>query len=108
MISIDDFKKVEIRMGKILSAERMPDSDKLLKLSVDLGEEKPRQILAGIAEHTDNPEDLVGKTVPFVINLEPRRMRGEISEGMMLAVSEDGKSVLLHPAENVSPGAIVQ
>lgn len=108
MISIDDFKKVEIKIGKVLSAERMPDSDKLLKLSVDLGEENPRQILAGIAEHIADPSSLVDKEMPFVVNLEPRKLRGEMSEGMMLVASGDTSLSLLHPEKDVPPGSVVR
>lgn len=88
MINIDDFKKVEIRAGKILSAEKVEGSEKLLKLSVDFGEEAPRQILSGIAKHI-SPEILIGKTVGFVANLEPREIMGLRSEAMIMAVSGD-------------------
>lgn len=87
MISIDDFKKLEIRIGKILSAEKVPETDKLLKLSVDFAEEKPRQIVSGIAVHFPDPAKLVGKSVAFAANLEPRTIRGLESQGMILAVS---------------------
>ena len=108
MISIDDFKKIEIKIGKVLSAERIPDSDKLLKLSVDFGEEGPRQILAGIAEHIVDPTSLVGREMPFVTNLEPRKLRGEMSEGMMLVASDETSISLLHPEKDVPPGSIVR
>jgi methionyl-tRNA synthetase len=78
-ITIDEFKKVEIRIGKIIAAEKMENADKLLKLQVDFGEFQ-RQILSGIAEHYA-PEELVGKQLPFIVNLEPRMMRGEESQG---------------------------
>src|SRR4051812_3440775 len=87
MITIDDFGKVEIRAGKIVSAEKVPDTDKLLKLLVDLGEEKPRQIISGIALYFPDPNALVGITCAFVANLEPRTIRGLESQGMILAVS---------------------
>ena len=105
MISFDDFKKVEITVGKILSAEKIPDSDKLLKLSVDFGvlpppsappqvggEEKKRdirQIVSGIALSFPDPSVLVGKRCMFVTNLEPRVIRGYESNGMILTVSTD-------------------
>lgn len=109
MATIEDFQKLEIKIGKILSAERIEGSDKLLKLRFDIGESEPRQILAGIAEYIEDPQTLVGKELPIILNLEPRKMRGEMSYGMMLAASrEDGGPVLLHPAEEVPPGTIVR
>lgn len=106
MINIDDFKKVEIKVGKILSAQKLENSDKLLKLSVDFGEESPRQILSGIAEFYD-PAALVGKEAAFVTNLEPRVLRGETSNGMILA-ADGGKPVILAPMEDVPPGSPVK
>ncbi len=101
MISYDDFKKTEIRAGKILSAEKVPDTDKLLKLAVDFAEKvevvdaagvktstpKVRQIISGISLRFPDPAALVGKTCMFVTNLEPRVIRGLESQGMILAVS---------------------
>lgn len=107
MITFEDFKKLDIRVGKILSAERIANSDKLVKLILDIGNEK-RQILAGIAEYFSDLSVLVGKEVPIIVNLEPRKMRGETSEGMMLAAIADGKPVLLHPAEPIPPGSSVR
>ncbi len=107
MITIDDLKKVEIRIGKVLSAERVEGSEKLLKLSVDLGEEAPRQILSGVAKAVSDPAELVGKMVPIVANLAPRQMMGLESQGMMLC-SDDGLPVFLHPAREVTPGAEVR
>ena len=106
MISHEDFKKLDIRIGKILSAERIENSDKLLKLEVNFGDEK-RQIVSGIAQHF-TPESLIGKEAPFVINMEPRILRGVESAGMILAASVDGKAVLLRPDEEVPPGSIVK
>ncbi len=106
MINIDDYKKVEIKVGRILSASKLENSDKLLKLSVDLGEESPRQILSGIAEYYD-PESLVGKQAVFVTNLEPRTLRGEVSNGMILAASGE-KPVILTPLEEVPAGSEVK
>lgn len=108
MATIDDFHAIEMKVGKILSVERIPDADKLLKLSVDFGEEAPRQILSGIAEYYE-PEALIGKECPFVTNLEPRTIRGQISYGMILAVgtSDDGIA-LLHPDKGVSPGSTLR
>ncbi len=99
--------KVEIRVGKILSAERVEGSEKLLKLSVDLGEALPRQILSGVAKAVPEPESLVGKMVPIVANLAPRMMMGMESQGMMLCADGD-LPILLHPAQEVSPGSLVK
>ena|ERR1035437_1351239 len=104
-ITIDDFKRVAIRIGKILTAERMENADKLLKLQVDFGEFK-RQILSGIAEFY-TPEELVGKKLPFIVNLEPRVMRGEESQGMLMAIEGEEKPVLLEPAAEVPEGSEV-
>jgi len=105
MISIDDFKKVELAVGKILSAEKIPETDKLLKLSVDLGEENPRQIVSGISAYFPEPGTLVGKKCMFVANLEARMIKGFESQGMILAVStEDGKFSLLEPDDSIPAG----
>jgi methionyl-tRNA synthetase len=105
-ITIEDFVKVEMRVGEILTAERVPKSDKLLRFTVDLGEAAPRQILAGIAEHYD-PEKLVGRKVAVVSNLKPRKLRGFESQGMVLAASvgEEGRPVLATFNEEVPNGA---
>jgi methionine--tRNA ligase beta chain len=84
-ISIDDFKKVEITVGEILSAERIEGSDKLLKLSVSFGEAAPRQVLSGIGPYFEDIQVLVGKRYPFVTNLAPRMMMGLESQAMILA-----------------------
>lgn len=107
VITIDDFKKLKIRIGTVLSVERIEGADKLLKIQFDMGDHK-RQILAGIAEFLQDPQSLVGKQIPVLINLEPRKMRGELSEGMMLAADEDGTPVLLHPEKSVKSGSIVR
>ncbi len=104
-INIDDFKKVEIRIGKIVECVKMENADKLLKLQVDFGEYK-RQILSAIAEYF-TPEDLIGKKLPFIVNLEPRMMRGEESQGMLMAVDGTDKPVLLEPQGEVAEGSIV-
>ncbi|HEU0086000.1 MAG TPA: hypothetical protein VFQ59_03545 [Candidatus Paceibacterota bacterium] len=106
MINYDDFKKVEISVGKILSAEKIPDTDKLLKLSVDFAEETPRQIVSGISMYFPDASVLVGKKCMFVTNLEPRVIRGHESNGMLFAVStEDGKFSLLETRDDIPPGA---
>ena len=105
MINIEDFKKIDIAVGQILSAEKIPETDKLLKLSVDLGEATPRQVVSGIATYFPDPSVLVGKKTMFVANLEPRLIRGFESQGMILALSsDDGKFSLIAPAEDMLPG----
>ena len=115
MISYEDFKKVEIRAGKILSAEKIPDTDKLVKLSVDFDEKdeqeshKPRQIVSGIATYFPDPQVLVGKTCMFVTNLEPRVIKGHESNGMLFAVSTpDGAFSLLEPNNSILPGTLAK
>jgi methionyl-tRNA synthetase len=105
-IDITDFTKVDLRVGEVLTAERIPKADKLLLLSVDIGEEKPRQILAGIAQYYE-PEQLVGRKIAVVANLKPRKLRGHESQGMLLAASvgEEGKPVIATFTEDVPNGA---
>lgn len=109
-ISIDDFAKVQIKMGKILTAERIEGSDKLLKLSINLGEAIPRTICSGIAQHYQ-PEEMIGKMVPVITNLAPRMMRGVESNGMVLfGINEtDGghAPVMLNPHKDLPPGSPV-
>ncbi len=107
VITFDDFKKVEIRIGRIVSAEKIPEGDKLLKLSVDFGTET-RQIMSGIAEYFPDPSVLVGRQAPFVINLETRVLRGHESQGMILATDGEKGIVLLHPANEVPNGSLVK
>jgi methionyl-tRNA synthetase len=105
-ITIDDFLKVELRVGEIKVAERIPNADKLLRFEIDLGEEKPRQILAGLAEYYE-PEKLIGRRVVVVANLKPRKMRGLESQGMICAASlgnEDTPAIATF-IENVEIGA---
>ena len=104
-IPIDDFVKVDMRVGQVLSAERVKGSDKLLLLKVDIGEPAPRTIVAGIAE-AYTPEPLVGRKVVIVANLQPRKLRGIESQGMIVAASlEGGKPVLASFLEDVPVGA---
>ena len=107
MISIEDFKKAELKIAKILSAERVEGSEKLIKLRVSLGEEE-RQLVAGIGKAYE-PEALIGKEIVVVANLEPRTMMGLESQGMLLAASEgDGLPVLLVPEREIAPGSSVR
>jgi len=98
MITIDDFSKIDMRIGLIVSVERVPETDKLLKLSVDFNEEAPRTVVSGIAGYFADPQVLVGKRVPFVTNLEPRTIRGLTSQAMIVAVhTEEGAFSILEP-----------
>ncbi|NNE67367.1 MAG: methionine--tRNA ligase, partial [Pyrinomonadaceae bacterium] len=105
-ITIDDFFKVELRVGQVLEAEKVPKSDKLLKCRVDVGDEEPRQILAGIAQYYE-PEELVGKKIVVAYNLKPRKMMGMESQGMICAASlnDDDKPVVATFDEDVPNGA---
>ena len=105
-ITIDDFAKVELRVGEIRVAERIPNADKLLRFEIDLGEDQPRQILAGLAEYYD-PEKLVGRRVVVVANLKPRKMRGLESQGMICAASlgEDDTPAIATFIDDVKIGA---
>ncbi len=103
-ISIDDFAKIELRVGLVKVAERVPKADKLLRLEIDIGTEV-RQVLAGIAE-AYAPETLIGRKVVIVANLAPRKLRGMESNGMIVAASlDDGKPVLAGFLEDVPVGA---
>jgi len=94
LISIDTFAQIDLRVGQVVRAERVPNADKLLRLEVDLAEPEPRQLLAGVAEWY-TPEGLVGQKILVVANLQPRRMRGLESRGMLLAASaDDGRPLL--------------
>ncbi|HIE33553.1 MAG TPA: methionine--tRNA ligase subunit beta [Candidatus Altiarchaeales archaeon] len=105
-LSFEDFKKLDIRIGKILSAEAIERSDKLVKLIVDIGNEK-RVLVAGIADVYEI-ESLVGKQIPVVTNLKPKRIWGVLSRGMILAVDVDSKPVLMHPDREVPVGSVVK
>ncbi|HYU32686.1 MAG TPA: methionine--tRNA ligase, partial [Thermoanaerobaculia bacterium] len=107
LITIDKFFETELKVGTIQAAERVPKSEKLIKLSVDVGEESPRQIVAGIGL-AYQPEELVGKQVAVVANLQPAKLMGVESQGMLLAASLDGKPVLLHPEKQVPSGTQVK
>ncbi len=107
MITIDDFAKLELKVGTILEAEAIKESEKLIKLKVDLGEETPRQILAGIKKWY-KPESLVGKQVIVVANLEPKVMMGYESQGIMLAADCDNKPIFLKPSSKVPNGAKIK
>jgi methionyl-tRNA synthetase len=114
MINYEDFQKLDIRIGTILEAEPVPETTKLLKLKVDLGDDPStgsgqdiRTLVAGIAE-TYNPEELEGKQIPILTNLEPRTIKGVESNGMILAVDIEGKAILLKPLKKVPNGSKIR
>lgn len=106
MITFDDFDKLDIRIGTILEAESVPETEKLLKLTIDLGDEK-RIMVAGIANEY-KPEDIKGKQIPVLTNLEPKTIQGIESQGMILAVDTNGKATLLHPDKEVNNGSKIR
>ncbi|MHB0913520.1 MAG: methionine--tRNA ligase [Armatimonadota bacterium] len=105
-LSFDDFKKVQLAVGKVLSAEKVEGADKLLKLQVSLGTEE-RQVVAGVAKWYE-PESLVGREVVMITNLAPAKIRGVESQGMLLAADLDGAAVLLSPDKEVPPGSTIR
>ena len=105
-INFEEFQKIDLRVGKIIEAERIKGTDKLLKLKVDLGEEK-RQLVAGVAKFYQ-PEDLIEKEIIVVANLEPKTFREIESQGMLLAADVEGRPVILKPDEEVPPGTKVR
>ena len=106
MIDIGQFQEIELRTATIVSAERVPDTDKLMRLEVDAGDEEPRQLVAGIAE-VYAPEDLPGRRIVIVANLEPATIRGVESQGMLLAASVDGRPTLVSVPDEVPSGSKV-
>jgi methionyl-tRNA synthetase len=107
LISIDTFKQLDLRVAEVMAAEKVPKADKLLKLKIRVGEEE-RQLVAGIAQHY-SPEEIVGKKVVIVANLEPAKIRGLESQGMILAAStEDGKLSIVSPERDIASGAKVK
>lgn len=125
-ITFDDFKKVEMKVGEIVSAEKVPDTDKLLKLNVDFGLVKieemdtegnksitekhdKRQVISGISSYFPEPKELIGKKCLFATNLEPRKIKGFDSEAMIVAVAgEQGEFSLLYPNQSANPGMIAR
>ncbi len=108
MISYDDFAKLEITIGEILTVEVVDGADKLLRLTVNFGEESPRQIISGIRTYFEDPQWLVGKRCPFLTNLETRVIRGYESQGMILAASHEGVLGLLIPHQELPIGTRVK
>jgi methionine--tRNA ligase beta chain len=108
LISYEEFTKLDIVIGTITSVQIVDGADKLLKLMVDVGEDSPRQIVSGIREYISDIQSLVGKQCPFLINLEPRTIRGLESQGMILAPSNDDAFGLLHPSRSLNSGSRVK
>lgn len=103
-ISYDDFVKLDIRTGTIVEAKAHPNADKLLILKIDEGKEHPRQLVAGIRKYY-SPEEIVGKQIVFLANLEPRELRGFMSQGMILAASDGNTVAFLTPEKRVENNA---
>lgn len=106
IVTFDDFQKLDLRVGKVINCEHKEGSEKLLRLTVDFGEEGIRNILSGIAAWYA-PEKLINKQFVFIINLQPRQIMGEMSEGMILA-AEGKKPIPLKPKSFVSPGSPIR
>lgn len=108
-VSYDDFKKLDMRVGTIREVEAIEGADKLYKCQIDFGEPELRQIVSGIREYFSDSSVLIGKQVLYVVNLEPRTIRGVTSNGMLMAVDgPDGAPVLMSPVEPVNPGAHIR
>ncbi len=101
--SYDDFAKLDIRIGTVVAAELIPDTDKLIKCTINFGELGTRTIVSGIAEWK-KPEELVGKQLPYIVNLVPRMLRGVESQGMLIAASDEAGVALLTPERVVPKG----
>ncbi|MFX0096664.1 MAG: methionine--tRNA ligase subunit beta [Candidatus Hodarchaeota archaeon] len=107
IITIDEFKKMDLRIGKISSAERVKGSKNLIRMEVDVGEEKPRQLVAGLASFYE-PEELIEKHIVVLINLKPAKIFGLVSHGMLLAAVDAGKVSIISPDQTVSLGSRVE
>lgn len=103
-IGFEDFQKVEVKVGTILSVDAIEKSDKLLLLKVDLGEQEPRQIVSGIKTYFDDITSLVNRQAMFVTNLEPREIFGHVSNGMIFAVNDKDNFSILEPDTTITPG----
>ena len=106
-IQFEDFAKLDIRIGTVESVEQVQDADKLLKFIFDVGEEK-RQIMAGMAAFFDDPQELVGKQMPLLLNIEPRKFRGHESQGMIVAADYENRPVFLLPEKKIPNGSKVK
>lgn len=106
MINFEDWQKIDIRIGKIKEAERIEGTAKLLKLKVEFGSEE-RQLVAGIGDQYE-PEKLVGKEIPILANLEPKELKGVLSQGMILVANDNGNYVLLTPEKDIPSGTKIE
>lgn len=106
-LKIDRFMEIDLRVALVRTAERIAGADKLLKLTVDVGEDEPRQLVAGVATAYE-PDSLVGKRIIVVVNLKPARIRGVQSNGMLLAADLDGRPIVATFEEDVAPGTRVR
>lgn len=107
-ISFDDFKKIEMKIGEILSVERVEGSDKLLKLTVNFSEEVPRQVISGIGKFFPEINPLVGKRYAFVTNLEPRSIMGLESQAMIVAASTEENIAFFDAGDKIPPGTLLK
>ncbi|RLI31586.1 methionine--tRNA ligase [Candidatus Bathyarchaeota archaeon] len=98
---------MDIRVGRVLKAERIPGTEKLIRLEVDIGEERPRQLVAGVADYY-TPEELLGKNIVVLANLEAKKIRGVVSNGMLLAADVNGRPYILTVDDEVPPGSPVR
>jgi methionyl-tRNA synthetase len=106
-ITFDDFLKVQMKAGKVINAEILEKSEKLLRLTVDFGETDPRQVISGIRHAFSDPATLIGNTYVFVTNLEPRKILGLESQAMIIAAKDDQGMVLFTPTGNITPGTLL-
>jgi methionine--tRNA ligase beta chain len=106
MVTFDEFMRLEIKIGTVISASRVAGTERLIQLELDCGAET-RQVVAGLAP-AYMPEQLVGKQMPVVVNLAPRKLHGVESRGMVLAVDVGDRPILLTPADHVPPGSVVR
>lgn len=106
-ITYDTFSSLDIRICTILSVEPVPETDKLLRLSIDCGEAEPRQIISGIKHYFEDHTELVGKQAAFLMNLEPRTIKGLVSQGMLLAADNESVLALLSPSNPLPAGTLV-
>ncbi len=106
MIDFEDFQKLDLRIAKVIKAEKVESAEKLLKLEIDLGKEK-RELVAGIGQ-VYGPEELIGREIVVVVNLKPKVIRGIKSQGMLLAADVGGRAVILEPESQVPPGTKVR
>lgn len=103
IITLEEFQKLDLRIGKIIKAEKVPNTKKLINLEVEIGRGETRQIVAGMGEYL-KPENLTGKNIVVLVNIEPRKFMGLESKGMILAADLEGKPILITPEEDVPPG----